>query len=103
MTFLFNRRHAPTVIRDVDVACTQIEQALTDADASLRPGLDYALGILRRLPSSEAEVEKEWATTVWAAAGIDPSQEVRAIKALRDAKPGLPLVTAVEIAKRATQ
>lgn len=36
----------------------------------------------------------EWARGVLAAAGIDPKHEVRAIKALRDAKPELSLGTA---------
>lgn len=91
------------MIRDVDVACTQIEQALADADASLRPGLEHALTLLRQLPSSETDLEKDWARGVWKAAGITPGQEVRAVKALRDAKPELSLATAVEIAKRAAQ
>jgi hypothetical protein len=87
----------------VEVACTQIEQALADADATLRPGLQHALALLRALPSSEAEVESQWARGVWEAAGITPGQDVRAIKALRDAKPELSLAAAVDIAKRAAQ
>ncbi|MFJ3310077.1 hypothetical protein ACIPSA_45200 [Streptomyces sp. NPDC086549] len=100
MSSLFNRRLNLTVIRDVDVACTQLEQALADADPALVPGLQHALDLLRNLPSSEEDLTTEWARGVLAAAGVDPKHEVRATKALREAKPELSLGTAVEIAKK---
>ncbi|MEU8971284.1 hypothetical protein AB0D11_18765 [Streptomyces monashensis] len=103
MSNLFIRRGNVTVIRDVDLAVTQIEQALADADPTLVPGLQHALELLRNLPSSEEDLQTEWARGVLAAAGVDPKHEVRAIKALRDAKPELSLATAVEIAKKAAR
>ncbi|WP_039938285.1 hypothetical protein [Streptomyces himastatinicus] len=103
MSIFGTRNSGLTVIHDLDVARAAIEEALADADPELAPGLRHALDLIAQIPEEDAAIEVEWARSVIAQAGIDPSKEVQATKALRVAKPELSLKAAVELARNAAR
>ncbi|WP_333736251.1 hypothetical protein [Streptomyces sp. IBSBF 2806] len=77
-----------------------LQEALNDADETDRPGLQRALGILDRFLSSDGPATEDWAKRTLAVAGIDPSKkEVKAIQALRSARPDLGLKEATNIVR----
>ncbi|CCK28884.1 hypothetical protein BN159_4505 [Streptomyces davaonensis JCM 4913] len=89
-------------LSDLDEAREAVRQALAGASAADEPGLRAALGILDGFAGSDPRVR--WVARVLGERGIDPhTHEVAAIKALRDALPGLSLVAASTLVKEARQ
>ncbi|WP_069885738.1 hypothetical protein [Streptomyces luteocolor] len=90
-------------LRDTDAVADELREALAEADAAQRPGLERALEIVTRTAAvPDAEVRGRWALRQLAAAGhTGPADSVHAVKALRQAEPGLSLVTAVQLSKEA--
>ena len=83
------------VLRDTDVVAHGIRQALAEATPEERPGLE-------RAAAPDAELHARWVRERLAAAGHEgPVDSVRAVKALREAAPGLSLRQAVKLTKDA--
>ena len=91
------------VLRDADVIAATVRWALDDAPPEERPGLERALALVEQAAAtSDADLRARWVRERMAASGIEGSYDsVRAIKALRDAAPGLSLAQAVKMAKEA--
>ncbi|MEV5978200.1 hypothetical protein [Streptomyces sp. NPDC052114] len=90
-------------LRDADTVADELREALATADPAERPGLERALEVVARTAATpDAEVRGRWALRQLAAAGhTGPADSVHAVKALRQAEPGLSLVTAVQLSKEA--
>ncbi|MFI9719348.1 hypothetical protein ACIHFE_06785 [Streptomyces sp. NPDC052396] len=91
------------VLRDSQAIADAVQQALAEASAEDRPGLERAAGLIAALAARpEREVRAKWARGILAAAGIDPhTQEVPAVRAVRQAEPGLSLKAAVRLVREA--
>ncbi|MEU7163087.1 hypothetical protein AB0A70_00305 [Streptomyces morookaense] len=77
-----------------------LRTALGEADEAERPGLQRALAIVEEFASADQVATQDWARKTLAVAGIDPAtHEIRAIKALRQARPGLTLKEGVDLVK----
>ncbi|MFW5416090.1 hypothetical protein J0910_05650 [Nocardiopsis sp. CNT-189] len=98
---MFRRPQANLIVlRDIDSAVEALRGALDGADPAERPGLLRALAILEQ--ETDADPRIRWTRQVLADAGVDPREkEVQAVKAVRDALPGLTLQQAVDLVKRA--
>ncbi|GHI06108.1 hypothetical protein AQI88_28590 [Streptomyces cellostaticus] len=100
---MFSKKEAHLVVlNDLDEARAALQEALRGAEgeetaAGLRRALDIVDGI-----GDGLDPRVRWAQQALAEAKLDPkAQEVASVKALRDALPGLSLVTAVELVRKA--
>ncbi|MBC9719553.1 hypothetical protein H9Y04_44395 [Streptomyces sp. TRM66268-LWL] len=84
------------VLHDLDTVKEELTAALETADPQHRTGLEEALRIVDRHSAvSDDERTREWARRLIRDAGIDAARDqVRAVKAVRDAVPGLGLIAA---------
>ncbi|MGW0736763.1 hypothetical protein [Streptomyces sp. NPDC002851] len=102
---MFGRRQetAVLVLRDSDELTETLRWALDRAPEEERAGLRRALELVAETAAtSDAEIRVRWTRAQLAAAGYQgPGDDVRAVKALRDAQPGLSLAQAVEFTKEA--
>lgn len=89
------------VLNDLDEARAAIQRALNDATGSdTAAGLRRALEIVDGIGDGR-DPRVRWAAQVLAEAELDPrEQEVKAVKALREALPGLSLIAAVDLLKQ---
>ncbi|MFD5354685.1 hypothetical protein [Streptomyces sp. NPDC058657] len=80
-----------------------LRTALDAADATDRPGLERALAVVETTPTPDPAVLRgRWALERIEAAGVEARPDsVKAVKALRDAEPGLSLLQAVNLTKEA--
>ncbi|MBM9619816.1 hypothetical protein ACFU9F_20210 [Streptomyces zhihengii] len=100
--FGLTKRDAQTIfVRDSDAVTAALGKALAEAPPEERPGLERALEIAGGVcSSSEAETQARWVRAhLDAAAVTGPADSVTAIKALREAAPGMSLLAAVELAR----
>ncbi|MFC9272394.1 hypothetical protein ACFTXJ_32000 [Streptomyces zhihengii] len=100
--FGLTKRDAQTIfVRDSDGVTAALREALAEAPPEERPGLEGALEIAGGVcSSSEAETQARWVRAhLDAAAVTGPADSVTAIKALREAAPGMSLLAAVELAR----
>ncbi|MFE0172713.1 hypothetical protein ACFWZ2_10390 [Streptomyces sp. NPDC059002] len=90
-------------LRDTEAVADELREALATADERERPGLERAAALLARTAAvPDAEVRGRWVLRHLAAAGhTGPADSVHAVKALRQAEPGLSLATAVRLTKEA--
>ncbi|MBT2386754.1 hypothetical protein [Streptomyces sp. ISL-11] len=95
--------HEVLVLRDTEAVADAVREALAGASDEERPGLERAAALIAGCAARpEAEARAEWVRGVLAAAGVDPvRQEVRAIKAVRQAERGLSLRAAAELVREA--
>ena len=104
---MFGRGKTPElnvlVLRDADVVAHGIRQALATATPEERPGLEAAAAVVERAgAASDAELRARWVHERLAAVGHEgPVDSVRAVKTLREAAPGLSLLSAVQLTKDA--
>ena len=91
------------VVRDADGILDAVRAALSTATPEERPGLERAAAIIAEASeASAAELRGRWVRQQLDAAGIEgPAYSIPALKALRQAQPGLSLLAAVEFAKEA--
>jgi hypothetical protein len=88
------------VLNDLDEARAALREALEAADGETAPGLRLALEIADGIGGG-VDPRVRWAGQVLAEEQLDPKkQEVRAVRALRVALPGLSLVAAVDLVRR---
>ncbi|MFJ8228899.1 hypothetical protein ACIQ9E_02905 [Streptomyces sp. NPDC094448] len=100
------KRTPPVVVlHDVDAVHADLLAALETDDPSLRPGLQEALRRVEqhRLPTDRQRTA-EWVRRTLRDADIDPARDqVRAVKALREAVPGLGLIAANDLVRTSVQ
>ncbi|MEU5420319.1 hypothetical protein ACFY1P_00910 [Streptomyces sp. NPDC001407] len=89
------------VLRDSKAIAEAVSEALAGATDEQRPGLELAAELIARYAERpEREVREEWTRGVLAKAGVDPrTHEVHAVKAVRQAQPGLSLAQAVQLVR----
>ncbi|MFE3183847.1 hypothetical protein ACFXKR_23715 [Streptomyces violascens] len=95
---------AVLVLRDADTVVRALREALEGAGEAERPGLEAAVEIAERAAAvPDRELRARWVREQRASVGYTgPDDEsVHAIKALRQAQPGLSLLSAVQLAKDA--
>ncbi|MGW8062572.1 hypothetical protein ACVV2G_09920 [Streptomyces ziwulingensis] len=104
---MFGRGRPPElnvlVLRDADVIAQDVRQALAEATPEQRPGLERAAALVEQAAAaSEAELRARWVHERFAEAGYQgPADSVQAVKTLRDAAPGLSLLSAVQLTRDA--
>ncbi|MGW1199983.1 hypothetical protein ACWD4B_29720 [Streptomyces sp. NPDC002536] len=77
-----------------------LRTALGEAEEAERPGLERALAIVEEFASADQVATQDWARKTLAVAGVDPvTHEVKAVRALRQARPGLGLKEAVDLVR----
>lgn len=89
------------VLRDSDRLANLLRQAAQTAPEAERPGLERAAALVEESRAvSEDELAQRWVAQRLAAVGYEgPQDSVAAIKALRQAEPGLSLKDAVRLAR----
>lgn len=90
-------------LRDADVIAAALRQALADASPQERPGLERAAALVESTAAAtETQLRARWVRDRLAAAGFTGDiASVAAVKALRQAEPGLSLLAAVQLQKDA--
>lgn len=100
----FGRKHdVVPVIRDADIVTAALRQALAEATAEERPGLERALALVESTAAAtEGQTRARWVRSRLAAVGFTGDiASVAAVKALRQAEPKLSLLAAVQLQKEA--
>ncbi|WP_336605623.1 hypothetical protein [Streptomyces sp. BA2] len=88
------------VLHDLEDVRSEINAALETASDNRRPGLQAALDILNRhATATDDQRIRQWVRRTLSEAGVEPDEHVRAVKALRDAVPGLGLIAANDLVK----
>ncbi|GAA1934084.1 hypothetical protein GCM10009837_69930 [Streptomyces durmitorensis] len=101
---MFGKRGVSVVVlRDADVIAEALRDALSSAGEAERPGLERAAALVAEASrTTEAELRGRWTRQRLTDAGHEgPVDSVAAIKALRQAEPGLSLLAAVQLTKEA--
>lgn len=90
-------------LREADDVAEALRGALADAPEAERAGLERALSVVAEVRAADdAALKARWVRKVLAEAGCEEAPDsVPAIKALRQAEPGLSLLQAVTLAKAA--
>ncbi|MGW2963861.1 hypothetical protein ACWDGI_36120 [Streptomyces sp. NPDC001220] len=90
-------------IRDADMVAAALRQALAEASPEERPGLERAVALVESTASAtEAGLRARWVRGRLAAVGFTGDiTSVAAVKALRQAEPGLSLLAAVQLQRDA--
>ncbi|MFR0359282.1 hypothetical protein [Streptomyces sediminimaris] len=103
MGILGPSKDATVVLRDADVIAAALRRALADASPTERAGLERAVAIAESTAAATgSEVRAHWVRFRLAAVGFTGDlASVAAVKALRQAEPGLSLVAAVQLQKEA--
>lgn len=91
------------VLRDADGIEAAVHAALEHAAPEERPGLERALAVVAEASAAtDEQLRARWVEQRMEAAGVrGPADSVEAIKALREAAPGLTLLSAVQLARSA--
>lgn len=91
------------VVREADEVAAAVDSALKAATPEERPGLERAAALLAAArEATDAELRGSWARRKITEAGVEGrADSVRAVKALRDAEPGLSLLQAVRLSQEA--
>ncbi|MFE9448698.1 hypothetical protein [Streptomyces sp. NPDC006739] len=86
---------------DLTPVVKAIQDALNNADDTERPGLRKALDIVDEFASADrSPATEEWARKALAVAGVDPStKEIKAVQALRAARPSLGIKEATALVR----
>ncbi|MFJ3231550.1 hypothetical protein [Streptomyces sp. NPDC086787] len=89
------------VLNELDRARVALQEALHGAEGTPdAPGLRRALEIVDGIGAGE-DPQVRWVREVLTGRNIDPREsEIHAIKALREAQPGLSLIAAVDLVRR---
>ncbi|MFJ6726529.1 hypothetical protein ACIQPQ_16590 [Streptomyces sp. NPDC091281] len=100
----FDKRHNfVLVLRDADTVAAALRQALDEAPAEQRPGLERAVALVESTAAAtEGLLRARWVRARLADAGFTGAVDsIAAVKALRRAEPKLSLLAAVELQKAA--
>ncbi|KOG42634.1 hypothetical protein [Streptomyces resistomycificus] len=99
-----NKKHNfVLLVRETDVVAEALREALADASAEERPGLERAVALVESsAATSETRVRARWVRSRLAAVGFTGDvASVSAVKALREAEPKLSLLAAVQLQREA--
>lgn len=90
-------------VRDADVIAAALRQALAGASPEERPGLERAAALVDSTAAAdEGRLRARWVRSRLTAAGFAGDlASVAAVRALRQAEPGLSLLAAVQLQKEA--
>ncbi|MET7639379.1 hypothetical protein [Streptomyces sp. NPDC005438] len=93
------------VVREAEWLEEALTRALASADEAERPGLERAVELVaRERDRADGEVTARWVRERLRDSGADPrTRPVQAIKALREAVPGLGLLSAKEMVEEAAR
>ncbi|MGW2815159.1 hypothetical protein [Streptomyces sp. NPDC001415] len=104
---MFGRKELSVlVLRDADDIVRSLREALEGAGEAERPGLEAAIEMAERAAAvPDRELRARWVREQRASVGYTgPDDEsVHAIKALREAQPGLSLLSAVQLTRDAVR
>uniref|UniRef100_A0AAU2V3W3 Uncharacterized protein n=1 Tax=Streptomyces sp. NBC_00003 TaxID=2903608 RepID=A0AAU2V3W3_9ACTN len=104
---MFGRKELSVlVLRDADDIVQSLREALEGAGEAERPGLEAAVELAERAAAvPDRELRARWVREQRASVGYTgPDDEsVRAVKALRDARPELSLLSAVQLTRDAVR
>ncbi|MGW1541125.1 hypothetical protein ACWCPM_12955 [Streptomyces sp. NPDC002309] len=91
-------------VRDADAAVAALRRALAEAGPEERPGLERAVALAEQVAAAtDDEARARWVRERLDAVGYEgPTDSVAAIKHLREAAPGLSLLSAAQLAKSAS-
>ncbi|WP_405613378.1 hypothetical protein OG292_13770 [Streptomyces sp. NBC_01511] len=91
------------VVREADEVAEAVHSALRTAGPEERPGLERAAALLAAAKeTTDSELRGSWALRKITEAGVrGRADSVRAVKALREAEPGLSLLQAVRLSQEA--
>lgn len=91
------------VVREADEGAAAVDRALKAAGPEERPGLERAAALLAAAKeATDGELRGSWARRKIAEAGVKGrADSVPAVKALREAEPGLSLLQAVRLSQEA--
>lgn len=91
------------VVREADEVAEAVDQALRTAGPEERPGLERAAALLATVrETTDVELRGNWARRKIAEAGVKGrADSVPAVKAIREAEPGLSLLQAVRLSQEA--
>ncbi|MFJ3221385.1 hypothetical protein ACIPLC_36380 [Kitasatospora sp. NPDC086801] len=96
-------KNAPTIVvlHDLDDIRAELLAELQTAGAAERPGLEAALRLVdRQVTVAHEERVRRWVSRTLSAADVDPALDpVRAVRVLREAVPGLGLISANDMVK----
>ncbi|MFI6879188.1 hypothetical protein ACIBL6_37685 [Streptomyces sp. NPDC050400] len=100
---LNKKRDVVLLLRDADVVAAALRQALLDASPEERPGLELAVSLVESTAAAtDPQLRARWVRSRLSAVGFTGDiASVAAVKALRQAEPGLSLLSAVELQKAA--
>ncbi|MFD7337046.1 hypothetical protein ACFV98_13705 [Streptomyces violascens] len=102
---MFGRKELSVlVLRDAEDIAQALREALEGAGAAERPGLEAALRIAEEAAAvPDRELRARWVREQRASVGYQGPDDgsVHAVKALRQAQPGLSLLSAVQLTKDA--
>ncbi|MCS0603467.1 hypothetical protein NX794_19930 [Streptomyces sp. LP11] len=104
---MFGLRRTPElhvlVLRDADAVAAALRDALAEATDAQRPGLERAAALVAEAATTpDAVLRARWVHQRLAASGYaGPADSVAAVKALREAEPGLSLLAAVRLSRDA--
>ncbi|MGX9885205.1 hypothetical protein [Streptomyces sp. NPDC002276] len=90
-------------VRDADVIAAALREALAGASPEERPGLERSIALVESAAAAdEGRLRAGWVRSRLAAAGFTGDlASVAAVRALRQAEPGLSLLAAVRLQKEA--
>ncbi|GGV10171.1 hypothetical protein GCM10010260_56000 [Streptomyces filipinensis] len=102
-TGLTKKHDAVLLIRDSDLVAATLRQALTEASAEERPGLERAAALVEATAAAtDTQLRARWVRSRLEAVGFTGAIEsVAAVKALRQAEPALSLLAAVQLQRDA--
>ncbi|MEV4000494.1 hypothetical protein ACFYPK_32920 [Streptomyces halstedii] len=100
---MFGGKQPLAMLRDAHVIGGVIRQAMVDASPEEIPGLERAAQLIGEQQSvADSEVRDRWVHQVLSQAGVpSDAKHPEAVKAVREAAPGLGLVHASQIVKDA--
>jgi hypothetical protein len=99
-TMIYIRTDRPNPPPDLSAVRAALREALRSAPEPERPGLVRALAVLDTFDSQDVPTDVKWARRVLSVAGLDPQEsEVKAVAALRAARPGLGLREATTLVR----
>ncbi len=96
--------HEVLILHDADEIKTAVQRALETAGPQERPGLERAISVIEeQCALTDSDVRKRWVLRVLAERSLDPGEySVEAVAAVREAAPGLSLVTAAQMVQEVT-
>lgn len=100
---LTRKQDVVLLVRDADLVCAALRQALAEASPEERPGLERAAALVESTAAAtDGQLRARWVRSRLASAGFTGDiGSISAVRALRKAEPGLSLLAVVRLQKDA--